>query len=66
MARAGLSEDRVVEEAERMADEVGLQRLTLAALAESLGVRQPSLYKHIDGLPALHRSIAVRARVELA
>ena len=66
MARAGLSEDRVVEEAERMADEVGLQRLTLAALAERLGVRQPSLYKHIDGLPALHRTIAVRARVELA
>jgi len=66
MARAGLSEDRVVEEAERMADEVGLQRLTLAALAERLGVRQPSLYKHIDGLPALHRSIAVRAKAELA
>lgn len=56
----------MVEEAERMADEVGLDRLTLAALAERLGVRQPSLYKHIDGMPGLHRSIAVRAKAELA
>ena len=65
MARAGLTEDRVVVEAERIADEVGLSRLTLAALAESLGVRQPSLYKHIDGMDGLQRSIAVRAKIEL-
>jgi AcrR family transcriptional regulator len=65
VARAGLSEDRVVVEAGRIADEVGLSRLTLAALAESLGVRQPSLYKHIDGMDALQRSIAVRAKSEL-
>jgi AcrR family transcriptional regulator len=66
VARVGLSEDRVVVEAERIADEVGLSRLTLAALADSLGVRQPSLYKHIDGMDALQRSIAVRAKTELA
>jgi AcrR family transcriptional regulator len=56
----------VVDEAERMADEVGLSRLTLAALAQRLGVRQPSLYKHIDGMDALQRSLAVRAKNELA
>jgi AcrR family transcriptional regulator len=56
----------VVGEAERLADEVGLSRLTLAALAISLGVRQPSLYKHIDGMDSLQRSIAVRAKRELA
>lgn len=66
MARAGLSEDRVVSEAERIADEVGLPQLTLAALAQSLGVRQPSLYKHIDGMDSLQRGIAVRAKAELA
>jgi AcrR family transcriptional regulator len=49
-----------------MADEVGLERLTLAALAARLGVRQPSLYKHIDGLDALRRGISVRAKSELA
>jgi AcrR family transcriptional regulator len=57
---------RVVEEGERIADEVGLTNLTLAALADRLGVRQPSLYKHITGTDGLRRSIAVRAKQELA
>jgi AcrR family transcriptional regulator len=64
--RAGLSHEAVVVEAERIADDVGLSRLTLAALAASLGVRQPSLYKHIEGMSGLQRSIAVRAKNELA
>ncbi len=66
MPRAGLNRDRVLDEAERVADEVGLGNLTLAAVAERLQVRQPSLYKHIDGLDALHRGLAVRAKSELA
>lgn len=66
MARVGLSADRVVAEAEMLADEVGLANLTLAALAVRLGVQPPSLYKHIAGQDALHRTIAVRAGAELA
>jgi len=66
VARAGLTELLVVEEAERLADEVGLARMTLAALAARLGVRQPSLYKHIEGTDGLLRSISVRAKNELA
>lgn len=66
MPRAGLTEDRVVDEGEKMADEVGLSQVTLAALAQRLGVRQPSLYKHIDGMAGLQRGIAVRAKVEMA
>jgi AcrR family transcriptional regulator len=66
VARAGLTESRVVDEAERIADEVGLSRLTLAALAARLGVRQPSLYKHIDGMAGLQRSLSVRGKNELA
>jgi len=56
----------VVYEAELLADEVGLSRLTLTALADRLGVRQPSLYKHVDGMEGLQRNIAVRAKTELA
>ena len=48
-----------------MADEVGLSSLTLAALAERLGVKQPSLYKHIDSLAGLHRSVSILAKREL-
>ncbi|MFG6401214.1 MULTISPECIES: TetR/AcrR family transcriptional regulator [unclassified Microbacterium] len=65
MPRAGLTRDRVGEEAAVLADEVGLGKLTLAALAARLGVRQPSLYKHIDSLADLHREIAVHAKRDL-
>jgi AcrR family transcriptional regulator len=66
MPRAGLSELVVIEEAERLIDEVGLSRLRQADLAARLGVRQPSLYKHIQGTDGLVRSISVRAKNELA
>jgi AcrR family transcriptional regulator len=55
----------VVEEAAILADEVGLTQLTLAALAERLGVRQPSLYKHLDSMAGLQRSISMLAKREL-
>ncbi len=65
MPRAGLIRDRVVEEAAAMADEVGLSNLTLVALAARLGVRQPSLYKHITSMADLHRGIGLRAKADL-
>ena len=63
MPRAGLSEDRVVEEAELLADEGS--PVTLAALAARLGVQTPSLYKHVGGADDLQRLVAIRARHEL-
>lgn len=65
MARAGLSTERVVAEAAVVADDGGLEGLTLAVVAERLGVRVPSLYKHVDGLAAVRRGIAVLAVREL-
>jgi AcrR family transcriptional regulator len=55
----------VVAEGARMVDESGFEGLTLAALAGRLGVRQPSLYKHIEGMAALRRAIAIGAAAEL-
>ena len=66
MPRAGLPQGRVVEPASRLADESGPDTLTLAAVATELGVRTPSLYKHVAGLPDLRRLVAVRAKTELA
>lgn len=66
MPRAGLSTLRVVEEAEAVVDEVGLPNLTLATIAARLGVRIPSLYKHVAGMSDLQREVAVRAKNELA
>ena len=66
MPKAGLNGATVVAEAARLFDEVGPAGFTLAVLADRLGVRAPSLYKHVEGLPALHRSIMLRAKHELA
>lgn len=63
--RAGLTRLRVIDEAEHIVDEVGLSRLTLAVLAQRLGVRQPSIYKHVDSVDDLQRSMALRAKQEL-
>lgn len=65
MPRAGLTREKVTAEAAAMADEVGLARLTLAGLADRLGVRQPSLYKHIDSLADLHRGISLLSKREM-
>ena len=66
MARAGLSTDRVVDEAAQLADEVGIGGLSFAALAERLGVKVPSLYKHVASLDGVRQAISVRAKAELA
>jgi len=65
MPRAGLTPPRVVAEAAAVADEVGLERLTLAAVAARLGVTLPSLYKHVRGAEGLRRDLSVRALDEL-
>jgi AcrR family transcriptional regulator len=51
-----LTPERVVAEAGDLAD---AGRLSLATLADRLGVRVPSLYKHVGGLDDLHRRLAM-------
>src|SRR5919109_4652049 len=57
--RVGLDQATVVEAAARLVDEEGIDQLTLSRLAERLGVRTPSLYNHVAGLPGLKRDLAV-------
>jgi AcrR family transcriptional regulator len=63
--RRGLGTDQVVEEAARIADAEGLEAVTLARVAEALGVRPPSLYNHVDGHAGLMRQLALRSLAEL-
>jgi len=65
MARAGLDAAAVVRAAAELADDEGLERLTLAALAQRLGVRSPSLYAHVGGLADLRVRVAIDASHEL-
>ncbi|MFC0007279.1 TetR/AcrR family transcriptional regulator [Micromonospora siamensis] len=66
MPRAGLTPQAVVRSAAELADEVGYDKLTLAALAGRLGVALPSLYKHVKGADALDQKLAALAVGELA
>ncbi|GGM31746.1 transcriptional regulator [Micromonospora sonchi] len=66
MARAGLNPQVVVRAAAQLADEVGYEKLTLAALASRLGVALPSLYKHVRGADALAQKLSALAIAELA
>jgi len=64
--RAGLGPAAVVAAGAALADEVGFADLTMAQLAERVGVRTPSLYKHIAGQDDLNRRIAALALTEAA
>jgi AcrR family transcriptional regulator len=60
-----LDRAQVVDAAVALADDDGLETVTLAGVAQALGVRPPSLYNHVDGRDALVRAIALRALAEL-
>lgn len=60
MARSvGIDRVQVVAAAAALADEHGLEQLTLAQVATQLGVRLPSLYNHVEGLPGLRHELAL-------
>ena len=66
MPRAGLSPASVTEAGAALVDEIGFENLSMSALAERLGVKTPSLYKHVPSQADLAHRIAVLAMTELA
>lgn len=65
MPRAGLSSQDVVAAAAELADEAGYQQLSMGLVAQRLGIRTPSLYKHVEDLADLPRRVATQAVTEL-
>lgn len=65
MPRAGLDAATVTRAAAEVVDEVGYSGLTMGLVADRLGVRAPSLYKHVTGQADLSRRIAVLAVTEI-
>jgi len=57
--RVGLDQATVVTAAAKVVDEEGIEQLSLGRLAERLGVRTPSLYNHVAGLPGLKHDLAL-------
>lgn len=59
MGRKALNHDVVLKAAISIANENGLEKVTLASLAQFLDVKTPSLYNHINGLKGLRRDMAL-------
>ena len=57
MAKKGLDKNSVIERAATLANEKGLENVTIKELADSLEIRSPSLYNHISGLEELRKEI---------
>jgi len=64
MPRAGLNTAGVVAAGAALADDVGIGAVSLAELANRLGVKPPALYNHIASLADLRHGIATLAMTE--
>lgn len=65
-SRTRLTKTAVIEAAVRLLNTEGPNALTLNRLADELGIRTPSLYNHVDGLPGLQKDLAVLNAKQLA
>jgi AcrR family transcriptional regulator len=66
MTRAGLTTERLARGAAALADEVGLENVTVSAVARRFGVKVASLYSHIRNAQDLKVQVALLALAELA
>lgn len=66
MPRTGLNPSVIARAAATLVDHEGPAALSLARVADELGVRPPSLYSHVDGLAALERLVALDGIARLA
>lgn len=65
MPRAGLTPERLVAAAVELADDVGVEGVTLSALARRFGVKDASLYTHVRNLKDLRTRMALLAGGEM-
>ncbi len=65
-SRKHIDRHKVIEVSIALADARGLEAVTLASVAEQLGIRIPSLYNHVSGLPGLRQEIALWGVRQLA
>jgi len=66
LSKKRLTKSAVIAAAVDLLNAEGPDALTLNRLADELGIRSPSLYNHIDGLPGLQKDLAVLNARQLA
>lgn len=59
MPRTGLSKEEIIEKAAELANEKGLQYLTVTTLSDYLGIKKPSLYNHVKTIDDVHRKLMI-------
>jgi len=64
--RPQLDAEMVIHTAGVIADEEGLDALTLTRVARELHISQPALYRHVDGFDDLLRHLSLQGRLLLA
>nr|WP_205621640.1 TetR-like C-terminal domain-containing protein [Paenibacillus sanguinis] len=58
-SRNNIKLPHILDAAIEIIDAQGIDELTLAALAQKLEIRSPSLYNHVDGLPDVKRQLSI-------
>jgi AcrR family transcriptional regulator len=64
-AHAGLTVDRITRAAAVLADEVGIEKVTISALARTFGVKDASFYSHVKSLQEIRTRVAILASGEM-
>lgn len=59
MPRIGLTRDKVIRTAAKLANERGLSAVTITTLAEYLGIKKPSLYNHVKSQEDIYYGVMV-------
>ena len=57
MSRADIDKSVIINKAAELANEIGLEKVTLKLLASNLNIKPPSLYNHIKGLEDLQKEV---------
>ncbi len=59
MPRSGIAKEDIVRVAAQLADEIGIDNITLKEISRRLDIQSPSLYNHISGLPDLKEQVSL-------
>lgn len=65
MSRAGLDKDIIIERTAKLANELGIENITLKLIADEFGIQSPSLYNHIKSLDDLKKRLMLYGWKEL-
>jgi AcrR family transcriptional regulator len=57
--KVALDKNTIIFAAAELANDLGIDNVTLASLAKKLNIKSPSLYNHFEGLPGIKRELAI-------